>query len=547
MSVRTCQFCGKPLSRIWTGGGDYCSREHRNQHRLRLGMDRLQEANKVASLMRRRENLKPINSLQPVVAATLENRAVGSVKITSGNSPVATFKPSTAALRMPRIISEDNPASRTTCLPPVTNGLAGVAQPKEAPSVRLESKRTVLVRAPRRVHSAVQLAQAPITALRATAVPAETDYRTAMAARNGTRKPYALHLSKRLSTSVPTPFHQSCRPRPMFAGAVAGMDLRVSKSQGFRLPKMRTRAMLIALRGQGKLAFKPQPIRLELEHAAPEPEPSIAELRGIIREPRLPGCRMLAGRNTEKWPPVRVMKLASAFNAVPEEIRVQQVAWNTAAPESSLKCEWYQTNPRITMGYAEEPKKKAGADSAKATAVALTKLQENFDSGCSNWVGGVADWKLDAAGARTGSLALYAPSMQLTDYEMEFLVRVENRTATWVFRATDNNDHYRATLRVTPEGGYEFSRWAVIGGKAEQAVSSPVAAASKTRTALAVRTSVKGNTFSVFVDGQAVDQWNDSRLPAGGVGFGDAPDDRARLYWVRVSYSEGPGLKDVKR
>jgi hypothetical protein len=61
MSERMCQLCGKPLSRIRVGGGEeFCSREHRTQYRLRRGMDRLQEANKVASLMRRRENPKPI-------------------------------------------------------------------------------------------------------------------------------------------------------------------------------------------------------------------------------------------------------------------------------------------------------------------------------------------------------------------------------------------------------------------------------------------------------------------------------------------------------
>ena len=65
MNGRTCQLCGKALSRFTVGsGGDFCSREHRNQFRLRLGMDRLMEANKVASLMRRRENAKAIPAAQ---------------------------------------------------------------------------------------------------------------------------------------------------------------------------------------------------------------------------------------------------------------------------------------------------------------------------------------------------------------------------------------------------------------------------------------------------------------------------------------------------
>src|SRR5271157_2713733 len=75
MSSRTCQLCGKPLSRIWVGaGGDFCSREHRSQYGLRLGMDRLQEANKVATRMRRRENLKPVMPVQAESLASLLRR-----------------------------------------------------------------------------------------------------------------------------------------------------------------------------------------------------------------------------------------------------------------------------------------------------------------------------------------------------------------------------------------------------------------------------------------------------------------------------------------
>ena len=66
MSGRVCLFCGKPLSRIRVGGGeDFCSREHRNHYRLRRGMDQLQEANQMSSLMRRRENPKPLATMVP--------------------------------------------------------------------------------------------------------------------------------------------------------------------------------------------------------------------------------------------------------------------------------------------------------------------------------------------------------------------------------------------------------------------------------------------------------------------------------------------------
>src|SRR5437879_845520 len=61
MSVKTCQLCGKPLSRLRVGADpEFCSKEHRNQFKMRRGMDRLVEVNKVANLMRRRESPRQI-------------------------------------------------------------------------------------------------------------------------------------------------------------------------------------------------------------------------------------------------------------------------------------------------------------------------------------------------------------------------------------------------------------------------------------------------------------------------------------------------------
>jgi len=39
----------------------------------------------------------------------------------------------------------------------------------------------------------------------------------------------------------------------------------------------------------------------------------------------------------------------------------------------------------------------------------------------------------------------------------------------------------------------------------------------------------------VSLEGHPVDTWTDDRLPVGGIGFIGAPDDRARLYWVKIS------------
>jgi hypothetical protein len=102
MSAKACLLCGKTLSRIWSGAGeDFCSREHRNQYRLRRGLDRLQEANKVASVMRRRESPRQIATSSLINAGTQSPRAFLRAKapaarperILSAPRPAAAFRP----------------------------------------------------------------------------------------------------------------------------------------------------------------------------------------------------------------------------------------------------------------------------------------------------------------------------------------------------------------------------------------------------------------------------------------------------------------------
>jgi len=179
-----------------------------------------------------------------------------------------------------------------------------------------------------------------------------------------------------------------------------------------------------------------------------------------------------------------------------------------------------------------------GAGPVRKVEVPLPTLEEHFDAGLHNWQGGTEDWKVDVAGVRPGSLALYTPSLELSNYMLEFLTRVELRGMTWVFRAANLNDYYKATLAVAPGGGYELRRCAVIGGLAEDATVRnipPASPAPTGKTAVTVRTRVSGNDFQFSIDSQVIDTWTDARLTAGGIGFVGAPEDRARLYWVKVT------------
>src|SRR5271157_1741792 len=106
MNGRTCQLCGKALSRFTVGsGGDFCSREHRNQFRLRLGMDRLMEANKVASLMRRRENAKTIPAAQLARDSKVSPRVAPLARMPVRRLDVGPLHQLRASLALPGIAS----------------------------------------------------------------------------------------------------------------------------------------------------------------------------------------------------------------------------------------------------------------------------------------------------------------------------------------------------------------------------------------------------------------------------------------------------------
>ena len=72
---------------------------------------------------------------------------------------------------------------------------------------------------------------------------------------------------------------------------------------------------------------------------------------------------------------------------------------------------------------------------------AAVALDEDFRPGLDDWVSrgdATTDWSFDATGfVRPGSLALYRPSMGLSDYQMQFLGMIDKKALSWVVRAAD--------------------------------------------------------------------------------------------------------------
>ena len=174
----------------------------------------------------------------------------------------------------------------------------------------------------------------------------------------------------------------------------------------------------------------------------------------------------------------------------------------------------------------------------RRAAVALT---DDFRLGLSDWEGQddwASEWSYDKAGfLRTGSLALYSPSLSLTDYRMEFLGQVEKKSLAWVYRAVDHKNYYAAKIQVVKPGPLPVVtvvRYAVINGKADKPVETPLRQSVRNDTLYRVAMDVRGDNFALVVQDQLVDTWTDSRLRAGGVGFFSPKGERARLRWVGV-------------
>jgi hypothetical protein len=576
MNGRTCQLCGKALSRFTVGsGGDFCSREHRNQFRLRLGMDRLMEANKVASLMRRRENAKTIPAAQLARDSRVLPRVAQLLRPPVRQPDVRPLRRLPGLFEKPGIVQHsDNLVSPPRPAAPMRAEVRSI----EPHAFEFRTVRPVLP--PRTEAFAAQILPAGAVVPRLHGARVAQMRREAREIRLNLERTHigGNGIQVRPLRTPPQNCQEPQPPRRLSNSADRGRELRVSGGVGFRLPHVRIRPVEFArphttppARSTGPRALNPgaRPRKSEFVTAG--------VIRFAVRVPSGPVPPDQKNGAALQWPNALVSTTERPRHGDFVQ-RTCDVSWTVKAPcppplrhdnglahlrpaappqpslaapqphgiESTHRLTEVSFQPQETpfecapsalhgtflssMHFGATPLRKV--DSPPAT------LEEHFDAGLHNWVGGTEDWKVDVAGVRAGSLAIYSPSIEIPNYLLEFLTRIELRGVTWVFRAANFNDYYKATLALAPGGGYEFRRLAVLGGVAEEATVRsvpPASPASTGKTAVTVRTRVSGNEFTVLLDGQTIDAWTDARLIEGGVGFVSAPEERARLYWVKVT------------
>lgn len=171
------------------------------------------------------------------------------------------------------------------------------------------------------------------------------------------------------------------------------------------------------------------------------------------------------------------------------------------------------------------------------------ELLDDFRTGLDNWESGgdlTQAWSYDQTGfVRPGPLALYRPSMGMSEYDFEFLGQMDTRSLSWVYRAEDLRNYHAAKL-VMLKGGplptIGLDRFTVINGKEgpHKLVTLPLTVQQD--TVYRVRMEVRGPDFSLYVQNQMVQFWTDTRLEAGGVGFFSSRGERSRVRWMQISH-----------
>jgi hypothetical protein len=174
---------------------------------------------------------------------------------------------------------------------------------------------------------------------------------------------------------------------------------------------------------------------------------------------------------------------------------------------------------------------------------AQVDLFEDFSAGLDDWQSGddlASTWSYDKNGfVNPGALSLFAPSMHLTNYDVDALVEIESKGIGLVFRAAGPETYQAVRVLVGsgPMPAVVVERYDVVEGQVSRPVRVRYPSRFQADTLYRLHLQVRGNAFSLYVQGQLVDYWSDKRFGSGGVGLFCRPGEHARVAWIRVSHN----------
>jgi len=177
-------------------------------------------------------------------------------------------------------------------------------------------------------------------------------------------------------------------------------------------------------------------------------------------------------------------------------------------------------------------------------------LRESFHKGLKEWrpadsrsiSTAVGDWVYRNGSVRPGRLRLWAPSLELTDYNFGFEAQIEKRGIGWAFRASNRDNYYGARVEVIRPGIDPVTsvvHYAMVKGRQIDRTALPIPLGIIRNEQYQVSMRIRGDKFVTSINGKVVDTWRDDRLRSGGVGFFAEKGDIASIHSVSVSTERG--------
>ena len=136
--------------------------------------------------------------------------------------------------------------------------------------------------------------------------------------------------------------------------------------------------------------------------------------------------------------------------------------------------------------------------------------------------GWITDWGAEPGVRRQHEISILGPSMNLTDYRLEFEAQIEAKAIGWVYRAQDSKNYYVSKLEIVKPGlepTIALIRFAVINGEEQPRSQFPLKMPLRIDTLYKIRFDAVGDHFTTWVLDQQVDDWTDDHIKRGGVGL----------------------------
>lgn len=284
--------------------------------------------------------------------------------------------------------------------------------------------------------------------------------------------------------------------------------------------------------------FAPPQELSEIQDEAPS---ELAEMEGDSEEPRFHMMAMghVATEAARSW-----RWLVDVWQKAPSELRIVTVLLPIL-----LALAVSPSMPKVKIASG------AGSSVQKMVAEHWTTLNKNildraaiaytddFRSGLDGWESRsnlTTRWSYDASGfVQPGPLAVFRPTVELTDYRFEFLGEIDQKGMGCAFRASNLDNYYAVKFLVVRPGPLpevHVVRYAVIGGKEGPRVEKPLPFIARADMLYRIRVDVTGSDFAIRAQDQLVDFWSDDRIPRGGVGLFCGRGEKARVRWLEVSH-----------